>query len=151
MSQRDVELVREFWDAFERSFDGFWEDPRPLSPEVEADQLQPAQRDVYRRLHPDVVWHPSFLGDELHGHLQIAKTWDEYLTWADDYRAKLEDTTDLGDGRVFCTVAISYRAKAGGDTMNGRLYFVMAVESGLIARLDEFTERSDALEAAGLD
>ena len=151
MSQGDVELVREFWEAFERSFDSFWENPQPIGPLVAADELPPAAREVYRRMHPEVVWRPSFLSDELRGHAQIAATWDEYLTWAEDYRGRLEEVTDLGDGRVFCTVAISYRAKAGGDTMKGRLYFVMTVEDGLITLMDEFTERSDAIEAVGLD
>ena len=101
-------------------------------------------------MHPDVVWRPSYLSEERKGYIQLAETWDEYLVWADDYRVRLEDATDLEDGRVFATLAIRYRAKAGGGTVDGWLYMVIALENGLITRLDEFTERSDAMEAAGL-
>ncbi len=34
--------------------------------------------------------------------------------------------------------------------MNGPLYSLVEVEDGLITRIDEYTERADALEAAGL-
>jgi ketosteroid isomerase-like protein len=80
----------------------------------------------------------------------MGATWDDYLSWAGDYRVRLEEALPTDDGRVFVSLALSYRAKAGGGVVNGPLYSLIEVEDGLITRIDEYTERADALEAAGL-
>jgi ketosteroid isomerase-like protein len=150
MSEGDVEVVRGFWDACARSFEAYWEDPRPLVQDLQKGTVRPESRAVFEFLNPELVWSPAFLGQERHGMIEMAETWDDYLSWADDYRVvRLEEATDLDDGRVLTTVRLSYRAKAGGGDVEGPLFTVFTIADGLITRIDEYTERSDALEAAG--
>jgi ketosteroid isomerase-like protein len=149
MSEGDVEVVRRFWDAAENAFEVYWQDPRSIADDLKGDTLRPEQRAMFELVHPDMVWAPAFLGDERRGAAELAETWDDYLTWADDYRARLQEVSDLGDGRVLATVRLTYRAKAGGGVVEGRLYSILHLEDGLIVRIDEYTERADAMEAAG--
>lgn len=150
MSQEDVELVRRFWEAIQRSFDVYWQDPRPIAEALASGDLRPEQRDSFRYVSPEIVWRPAFLAEERRGLKEMAATWDDYLSWADDYRVRLEEVLPAEDGRVFAALTLSYRAKAGGGVVNGPLYSLVEVQNGLITRIDEYTERADALEAAGL-
>jgi hypothetical protein len=54
MSPEDVELVRRFWDAIQRSFDVYWQDPRPIAEALESGDLTPEQRDWFRYVSPEI-------------------------------------------------------------------------------------------------
>jgi ketosteroid isomerase-like protein len=97
-----------------------------------------------------VEWKTVFLGETHRGHLAAAKVWDDYFKWADEYRVALQEVTDLGDDRVYANLALHGKARAGGAPMDAAFFDVFTLRDGLIVRLEEYTERKHALEAAGL-
>jgi ketosteroid isomerase-like protein len=150
MSQENVEVVRQFIDATQRFFEAYWKNPRSIAAAVEADDPWPEWREALAYVHPDVEWKTVFLGETHRGHLAAAKVWDDYFKWADDYRVALQEVTDLGDDRVYANLALHGKAKAGRAPMDASFFDVFTLRDGLIVRLEEYTDRKRALEAAGL-
>jgi ketosteroid isomerase-like protein len=150
MSQEHVEIVRSFMDAVQRFFNAYWEDPRSIADAVEADDLWPEYREVLTQVHPEVEWKTAFLGETYRGYLQVAKVWDDFLRWAEDYRVELQEVEDLGEDRVYAVVSRAGEAKAGGGSMDARLFDVFTLRDGRIQRIEEYTSPEQALEAAGL-
>jgi ketosteroid isomerase-like protein len=150
MSQENVEIVRSFMDAVQRFFNAYWEDPRSIAAAVETDDLWPEYREVLAHVHPDVEWKTVFLGETHRGIPATARVWDDYLKWAEDYRVALQGVTDIGDDRVYATLTLVGKAKAGGEPMNAQFFDVFTLRDGLITRLEEYPDRAKALEAAGL-
>ena len=54
---------------------------------------------------------------------------------------------DMGD-RVVVTVRLGGRGRGSGVEIAARFYDVYTLRDGKIVRMDQFTERSEALEAA---
>ena len=97
---------------------------------------------------PDIVWNPA---EEVPQHGP-----DETVAYMARWEREWEDLTtvpeefiDAGD-RVLVTVHFSGRGRGSGIEVDTRLYEVYSLREGKIVRMDEFTERSQALEAAGL-
>jgi ketosteroid isomerase-like protein len=61
-----------------------------------------------------------------------------------------EDFTDAGD-QVLVTVYYSARGRGSGIEYEERLFDVYTFSDGQCVRKREFRERSEAVEAAGLD
>ena len=150
MSHENVEIVRQFIDATTRFFDAYWEDPRSIAAAVEADDLWPEYREAISLVDPEVEWKTVFLGETHRGYLAAAKVWDDYLKWADDYRVGLDEVKDLDGERVYATLTLSGKAKPAGAPVNARFFDLFTLRDGLIVRLEEYPEREQALEAAGL-
>jgi ketosteroid isomerase-like protein len=66
----------------------------------------------------------------------------------DDYEVIPEEFLDLGD-RVVVTVRLRGRGHGSGVEIDARFYEIYTLREGKIIRMDEFTDRADALEAAG--
>jgi ketosteroid isomerase-like protein len=62
----------------------------------------------------------------------------------------VEDLIDAGGDRVFGLITVHTRGKGSGAAVDQRVFTVFVVRDGRITLIDDFTERSDALEAAGL-
>jgi ketosteroid isomerase-like protein len=150
MSQENVEIVRRFMDVIERAFYAYWDSPRSIAAALEAHDLWPEWGEAYEYLDPQIEWQTVFLSRTHRGHLETAHAWDDFLTWAQDYRPSLEDVEDLGDDRVFAVVALVGRGKNSHVRMDARFFDVFTVRDGLIVRIDEYSERKQAFEAAGL-
>ena len=73
--------------------------------------------------------------------------WDS--TW-DELETVPEEFTDAGD-QVLVTVHYSARGRGSGIEYEERLFDVYTFSDGQCVRKREFRERSDAVEAAGLD
>ena len=126
MSQKNVEVVRSFTDAY----------------------LRGDHAGAVSHLAPDVVYEveqelPLRRPDEL---LAMWQRWE-----ADWERIELipEEYIDAGD-QVVLVVRYSGRARASGIELEDRLFEVHTVRDGKIARKRDFKTRSQALEAAGL-
>ena len=150
MSQENVEIVRRFFEAIERAFDAYWKNPRSIAAAVEAHDLWPEWVEVFEKAHPQVEWETVFLGETFRGQLEAARAWDDFLTWAEDYRPSLEDAADLGGDHVFAVIALVGQGKNSGLRMDARFFDVITVREGLIVRIQEHTARAEALEALGL-
>src|SRR5438105_2035325 len=118
MSQENVEVVRRFLAAMERSFEAYWKNPRSSVAAREADAARPELREVYSYVHPDAEWQTVFLATTARGHLEIASVWDDYLEWVESYTAAPQEITDLGDDRVFAVLRVTGKAKQGGLPMD---------------------------------
>ena len=65
-----------------------------------------------------------------------------------DYKVMPEEFVDRGD-RVVVTVRLQGRGRGSGVEVDARFYDVYTLRDGLIVRMDQFTERSQALAAVG--
>jgi ketosteroid isomerase-like protein len=103
---------------------------------------------VFERVHPEVEWQTVFLGQTYRGHLEAARAWDDFLDWATHYRPSLEDVADLRGDYAYAVVALVGKGKGSGMRMDARFYDVITVRDGLIVRIEEYTGRPEALQAA---
>ena len=122
MSQDNVEIVRAFLNA-------------------EVDEAMPY-------VDPGVVWNPI---EELPTkgpdavRASIARWRAEWV----DYEVVPEEFVAKGD-RVVATVRLRGRGRGSGLQVDARFYDVYTLRDGKIVGMEQFTERSDALEAVGL-
>ena len=126
MSQENVEIVRDAWDAYSRGdYDriaGFHD------PHIVVVTLEDGA--VYGN---DAV-------------LANYERWDEAWEGAE---TTLEEVIGHGD-RVFVTARFHARGRASGVEVETRLYEVYTVRNGKVLRIDEYATRDEALQAAGL-
>ena len=148
MSQENVEVVRRALDALGRAFESYWREPRSIADALEAGDW-PEWTEAFAYVHPESVWKTVFLGTTVVGRVEAARAWDDYLRWASEYMPILEEAEDLGGDRVYAVLRISGRDKTMGREMNTRFYDVFTIRDGMIARLEEYTSREEAMEAAG--
>jgi ketosteroid isomerase-like protein len=96
---------------------------------------------------PDIVWNPI---EELptQGHDAVRASLARWKAEWDDYRVMPEEFMDRGD-HVVVTVRLRGRGRGSGVEIDARFYDVYTLRDGMIVRMDQFTERSQALEAVG--
>jgi ketosteroid isomerase-like protein len=97
---------------------------------------------------PDIVWNPT----EESASQGLDAVRASFVRWKsewDDYEVHPEAFEPVGD-RVLATVYLRARGRASGIEVDTRFYDVYTVRDGKIVRMDQFTRRSEALEAAGL-
>jgi ketosteroid isomerase-like protein len=97
---------------------------------------------------PAIVWNPI---EELptQGHDAVRASLVRWKAEWDDYEVLPEEYVDMGD-RVVVTVRLRGRGRGSGVEIDARFYDVYTLRDGKIIRMDQFTERGQALEAAGL-
>jgi ketosteroid isomerase-like protein len=119
MSQENVEIVRAF-----------------LGAEVD---------DALRYADPGIVWNPV---EELptQGHDAVRASLAHWKADWDDYRVIPEDFADMGD-RVVVTVRLRGRGRGSGVEIDALFFDVYTLRDGRIVRMDQFSERVEALEA----
>jgi ketosteroid isomerase-like protein len=97
---------------------------------------------------PDIVWNPVEEA-ATQGRDAIRANIERWEIDFDDFEATPEHYIDAGD-QVLVTIHWSGRGRGSGLRVDIRTYMVFTARDGALIRMDEFTERSDALEAAGL-
>ena len=126
MSQENVEIVREVWDAYSRGdYDrvGGFHDPHIVVISLEDGAL--------------------YGNDAV---LANYERWDEAWEGAE---STLEEVIGHGD-RVFLTARFHARGRASGVEIDTRIYEVYTLRDGKVLRIDEYEHRAEALETAGL-
>jgi hypothetical protein len=117
MSQEDVEIVRRFWEAGERSLAAYWRNPQPGVAAFEAGDLYPEAEEVLACLHPEVEVNTvgfALYGGTVRGHHGWLTMWDEQLAASEDFSFALHDLTDLGDGQVLWAGEQTVKWKGAG-------------------------------------
>jgi ketosteroid isomerase-like protein len=143
-----VEVVQSFFEAVERLLDG-WETSRSLEDAMKAGDLSPEAREALDHMSPEAEWSPVFSGETYRGPLEMGRGWDELLEAAEDYALTLMEVTDLGNDRVLAVFGPSLEGRSSGIHVTAAVFALVRLQDGLITRLDEYTDRADALEAAG--
>jgi ketosteroid isomerase-like protein len=94
---------------------------------------------------PDIVWNPV---EELpaQGHDAVRTSLAHWKAEWDDYTLAAEELVDMGD-RVLVTVRLGGRGRGSGVEIDARFYDVYALRDGKIVRMDQFTDRSEAIAA----
>jgi ketosteroid isomerase-like protein len=96
---------------------------------------------------PGIVWNP-IEESSAQGHDAVRASLERWKGEWDDYELIPEELADMGD-RVVATVRLRGRGRASGIEIDARFYDVYTLRDGKIVRMDQFTERSEALAAAG--
>ena len=126
MSEENVEVVREIWDAYSRE---------------DFDQIR-AHSD------PDVVMITVEEGP-LYGIEAVRKNHERWWEAWESPETTVEEVIGVGD-RVFVMAHFRGRGRASGAEVEGRHNEVYTVRNRKVVHVEEFSSRRDALEAAGL-
>jgi ketosteroid isomerase-like protein len=131
MSQENVEIVRDAFDAFSRD-------------DIEG---------VLRLCHENIVitQPPELPGatPQQHGHSGVLEAFEIWPEQWDDYRIEILGIADHGD-HVLVTTRQRGRGKQSGIQVEMEIAFVFSVQNEKIVEMKIFMREDQALEAAGL-
>ena len=135
MSQENVELARRLFEEFNRTF-------------------TEETGDLYALMDPDVELIPVnalLEGTTYHGHDGVGQWIDDLKRDWEEFEARPEQFLDLGDDRVLALGLWRARGREGGVALDiPQAAWLGQFREGRLVRLQSFTERKKALEAAGL-
>jgi ketosteroid isomerase-like protein len=97
---------------------------------------------------PDIVWNPIEEAPSK-GHDAVRAYLDRWEDEWEEYEGVPEEFLDADD-RVLVTFRVNARGRGSGMKLEAHFYAVYTLRGGKIVRYDDFTQRSAALEAAGL-
>ena len=131
MSQENVEIVRRFWEAWERG-------------DLDA---------VFAVYDPAVVWvshmGPVEMRDPYVGHDGVRRAWREFLEPFDDVENNADTFIDAGD-----SVVVGWQISGRGKTSEARVsvygWSIHTLRNRLLIRVDLFDTKEEALGALGL-
>jgi ketosteroid isomerase-like protein len=134
MSQENVGIAHRLFEAFNRTY--------------------AEGTDLYELLDPEVEWIPMSAGLEgtsHHGHGEVRQWVEEMKRDWSSFETKPERYLDLGDNRVLALGIWRARGR-GGDVLLDfpQASWLLQIRKGKLLRLETFTERKEALEAAEL-
>jgi ketosteroid isomerase-like protein len=96
---------------------------------------------------PGIVWNPAE-ESSAQGHEAVRASLERWKGEWDDYELIPEEFADIGD-RVVATVRLRGRGRASEIEIDALFYDVYTLRDNKIVRMDQFTERSEALAAVG--
>jgi ketosteroid isomerase-like protein len=132
MSQENVDVVRQGWDAWLRG------DPPGL----------------FRLFHPDIALDISHFHEWPESAYHGLDGAERFLTdWLDvwpDLNITVEEVIAAPDGRVVSLIVQRGRGRHSGVEMELEMAVITTIRDGKIVRLENWENRSQALEAAGL-
>ena len=147
MSEENVEVVQSTLAAFERAIASYWRTPLSLAEEAEAGA--PELEEAFGFLDPAIVWNAGDLGSA-RGREQMAALLDELLEIADAYEISLTEIREGEGDLVYAAMQRAITAKGSGIETTIPVFVTFRIENGLVAQMDEYLDRQQALEAAGL-
>ena len=136
MSEENVEIARRSFEAFNRAF-------------------TEGADDLYALLDPEVEWIPATAileGRSYHGHEGVRQWIEDMKRDWEAFEPRPEEFLDLGDDRVLAALGSWHARGRGGDVPLDfpRAAWLAQYREGKLVRMQSFTERQEALEAAGL-
>jgi ketosteroid isomerase-like protein len=135
MSEENVELVRRLYADFGLS-------PRLVEAAAHAGLIAPEIEFDYSALYPD--------GRVVRG----VAAWGDYadsFPWGRSLKLVPERFFDLDDERVLAFVRARAVGEGSGAAVEGRTAAEFTVSGGVIVRVKVYKDRTEALEAAGLE
>jgi ketosteroid isomerase-like protein len=135
MSQQNVEVVRELFEA--------WDRRSSIGPEELAELLG-------ARLHEEFELHTLYLGHVYKGPGALLDFWvDAGETW-DQYTLEPEEILDIGQ-HVLLMAHMSGRGVGSGVPIAQRIAVLWRFEGPMAIHAKTFLSKDEALEAAGLE
>jgi ketosteroid isomerase-like protein len=132
----NVELARRSFAAFNRS-------------------VADGSDDYYAFLDPEIEWIPitALLDGRTYRGPEGVRRWvDDVRRHWERYETQWRDAHDLGDGRVLAFGAWHARGRRGGVQLSfEQAAWLIHIRRGKLIRLQTFTDRTKAVEAAGFD
>ena len=150
MSEENVEVVRGYYEAVKGGFEAYWEDPGSAAEALEAGEVPAVAVEMLRYLHPNVEWKTALTGITYRGYNGLARGFDQTVDAAQGYGIEIHEVSELGGDKVLAVLEAAMRGRATDIGVNAGIYVAVTVRNGLITRMDEYLERAEALEAAGL-
>ena len=127
MSQENVEIVRQ-------SFRG-WDEQGP--------------KGFLLAFHEDVEYFPMEDRGLVRGHDGFLRYFEAWLDTWEDYRHRLIEVLDSGE-RVVVGISMEARGGSSGVEVAMEFWQVWLFRGNRASRIDEFVDRAEALEAAGV-
>jgi ketosteroid isomerase-like protein len=132
MSEENVEIVRQGWDAWLRGD-------------------LPA---LFASLDPEIVWDTSNFHDwpesAYHGIEGVERFLSEWLAVWDGLEMDVEEIRSASNERVVSLVLQRGTGRSSGLTMEMKMAQVATLRNGKVIRIDNYEDRAEALEAVGL-
>jgi ketosteroid isomerase-like protein len=153
MSEENVEVVRRFYEAAERSLDAYWKDPRSGVAALDAGDLHPESAAVLAFLDPDVEYRAVaevVEGGTARGHRGWLRFWDDLLSASEDLRFTVTEVKDLGRNKSWWSATSRSSGRASGMTLSEPRVSLVSLHDGLVVQITTYRDREAALEAAGL-
>ena len=103
---------------------------------------------------PDIVYRPvpTFTDSQERRGLGAMRLFmaEWHDAWAEDYTTQTESIREYGDV-VIALLRFTGHAKASGVEVAGGIFEVYRFRDGKIAEVEDFTDRTEALKAAGVE
>jgi ketosteroid isomerase-like protein len=100
---------------------------------------------------PEVEWRTELIGTPVYrGHEGIRQAFHDIDRAWEFWRSELIEALERDD-KVFLATHATARARETGIPVEADLFYVTRFRRGKVVRFDGFTDRSRALEAAGLE
>jgi ketosteroid isomerase-like protein len=135
VSEENVDAARRMHEAFNRTF-------------------SEGTADLFEALHPEAEWIPITAvldGTSYRGESAIRRWMDDMKHQWEFYETRPEEFLDLGDDRVLVLGTWQARGRGSGVELNSQqAAWLIRVEAGKVIRMQTFTDRHKAFEAAGL-
>ena len=132
MSQENVEVVREAWEAWQRG----------------------DLPGLFRHFDPDIVWDTSHFHDwpesTYHGIEGVERFLREWLDVWDGLEIEVEEVRAASDERVVSLILQRGTGRSSGLAMEMEMAQVATLRNGKVTRFDNYENRAEALGAAGL-
>jgi ketosteroid isomerase-like protein len=133
MSQENVEIARRWYEVATSKADLLAAMPRTMA-----------------FCHPDVEWSAPEDGTTYRGREGVRHRLEEWLESFDDYRYEIRRIVDCGGDEVLVEATEVGRGAISGAEVRSTHYELLTIHVGLIVRIREYYDESNALEAAGL-
>jgi len=100
--------------------------------------------------HPEVEWTAPEDGTTYRGREGVSQRLEEWLESFDDYRYEVQRIVDCGGDEVLVVATEVGRGAMSGAEVRSTNYELLTIRDGMIVRIREYYEETNALEAAGL-
>jgi ketosteroid isomerase-like protein len=144
MSEKKFDAVRGFYRAFDR-----WLASLDSDPEDEIEQ-SPELDEMFDHLDPNAEWDWPLSTDTFKGREQLLQAVADWYGTVSSWSVEIQELTDCGGDRVLVDVRVVAVGKGSGTPFEQLVFSVITIRGGKIARFEDYTERADALKAAGL-
>ena len=98
-------------------------------------------------LAPELVYKPA-QEEAVQGLDAVRASWERWQASWQEQEVTLEETIDAGD-HVIQAILFRGRGRGSGIEVEGRFFQVLTIKDGRAVRWEEFSDRAEALEAAG--